>query len=232
MFDAVFGGLDVAEHHGGAGVEAETVGDVHDFEPVVAHGFEGGDALADAVNEDFAAAAGYGAEAGGDELADDFFEGKIEDFAEVDKFAGAEAVDVDGGELLFDVAEEVEIPLHGKFWMMAALHEDLRAAEVEGFLNFLIDDVVSNDVGIIIFLDAIEGAELAIDVADVGVIDVAIDDVGGDLVAAAVEVGGFGELAAMVGEGAEFFEGEVVEAEGFGAVDAGTVPNALEEVVE
>ena len=39
---------------------------------------------------------------------------------------------------------------------------------------------------IVIFLRAIKRAELAIDVADVRVIDVAIDDVGDDLVAAAV----------------------------------------------
>ena len=64
MFDAVFNRFHVAKHHRGAGIEAEPMGDVHDFQPVVAHGFERGNALAHAVHEDFAAAAGNGAESG------------------------------------------------------------------------------------------------------------------------------------------------------------------------
>lgn len=117
--------------------------------------------------------------------------------------------------------------MHRELGMMAALHEDLRAAEVDGFLNFLIDLIESDDVGVVVFFGAIKGAEFAIDVADVGVVDVAIDDVGGDFVAATVEVGGFGELAAAIGEGAEFFEGKMVKAEGFVAGYARAIPNPL-----
>jgi hypothetical protein len=138
VFDAVRDGFDVAEHHGGAGVEALAVCDCHDLQPIVGHGFERGNALADAVDEDFAAAAGDGAEAGGAKFGNDFVEGEIEGIAEMDEFAGAEGVDVDWGKFGFDVGEEVEIPLKGKIGMVAALHENLRAAEGDGFFDFLV----------------------------------------------------------------------------------------------
>ena len=59
---------------------------------------------------------------------------------------------------------------------------------------------------IVVLFRAHEGAEFAVDVADVGVIDVAVDDVGDDFVAVAV-VGGALDLAtARVGQFAELGE--------------------------
>ena len=111
MFDAVVDAFDVAEHHGGGAVEAEAVGDAHDFEPVVGVALERGDGVADFVDEDFAAAAGDGAESGVLEAADDFLERHAEDFGEVVELGGREAVDVDGGVVGADVVEEVEVCL-------------------------------------------------------------------------------------------------------------------------
>jgi len=116
--------------------------------------------------------------------------------------------------------------------MMAALHEDLRAAEVERFLDFLVDLIVSDDVGIVILLNAIEGAEFAIDIANIRVVDIAVNDVGGDFVAAPIEVSGLGELAAAVGQGAEFLQRQVIKTEGLGAVDAFSIPNPLQKIIE
>ena len=103
---------------------------------------------------------------------------------------------------------------------MPALHENLRAPKREGFGNLFVQTGEGDDVGVIVLLDAVEGAEFAIDVADVGVIDVAIDDVSGDLVAAAIVSVFLGELAAVIGEGAEFLEGQGPKAPGLRAVDA------------
>ena len=81
-------------------------------------------------------------------------------------------------------------------------------------------------------LHPIERAELAIDIADVGVIHVAIHVVGDELVAASA-VGIFlRKLAAMVGERAEFFERQGVKAFGLRAVNALAVPDFLQQVVE
>ena len=76
--------------------------------------------------------------------------------------------------------------------MMPSLHEDLRAAKREGFLDLLVNFVVRNHVGIGRILASPKRAKLAIDVADIRVVDIAIDAVGDDLVAAAVEGVGFG----------------------------------------
>ena len=43
---------------------------------------------------------------------------------------------------------------------------------------------MTDHIGIVVVLSSIEGAELAIHVADVGVVDVAINNVGDDFVAA------------------------------------------------
>ena len=52
------------------GIQSEAMRDIHDFEPIVAHRFQRRDAFADAVDENLAAAAGNGAEAGCFELAE------------------------------------------------------------------------------------------------------------------------------------------------------------------
>src|SRR5437763_5681692 len=115
--------------------------------------------------------------------------------------------------------------------MMAALHEDLGAAERDRFLNLLIDFIERDHIRVVILFRAIKRAELAIDVADVGVVDVAIDDICYDLVAAAVVSIGSGELASAVGQSAEFFEWQSRKAERLLLVDARTIPDFLEQIV-
>ena len=97
------------------------------------------------------------------------------------------------------------------FGMMAALHEDLRAADGLELLDFLADLLGREDVVFVVALGAHERAELAIDVADVGVIDVAVDDVGDDLVAAAVVGGALALAAARVGEFAQLGQRREIE---------------------
>ena len=116
--------------------------------------------------------------------------------------------------------------------MMAALHEHLRAAERDGLLDFFVHLVERDDVGISILLRAVKRAELAIHVADIGVIDIAIHVVGDDLVAATVEILRLRKLAAAVGERAEFFQRQSIKPQRFGRVDAGAAPDFLEQIVE
>jgi hypothetical protein len=59
----------------------------------------------------------------------------------------------------------------------------LHAARRRQLVKFPVELIERNDIMIVVFFGAIKSAELAIDVADVGVIDVAVDDVGDDLVA-------------------------------------------------
>jgi hypothetical protein len=139
---------------------------------------------------------------------------------------------VEAGELLADVLEQVEIPLFGQLGVMAALHENLRAAKRDGLLDLAVEFLPRDHVAVGVLLRAVERAELAIDVADVGVIDIAIDDVGDDLVAAPAVGRGTQQLPATVGQSAEFFQRERVKPAGFLAVDAVAVPDFLQERVE
>ena len=62
--------------------------------------------------------------------------------------------------------------------MVTALHEHLCPTQRQSLFNLPVELIQGNDVGIGIFLTPPEGAELAVDVANVGVIDVAVHDVG------------------------------------------------------
>src|ERR1035441_529784 len=103
--------------------------DVHDLEPVIAHRFEGRDALAHAVHQDLAATAGNGAKAGSFEIPDDLLQRFLEHLPEVDELTRAKAVDVDLRELALHMREQVQIPLLGKLGVMAALHQNLRSVQ-------------------------------------------------------------------------------------------------------
>src|SRR6185436_2437416 len=100
----------------------------------------------------------------------------------MNEFARAESVDIDLRILPFDMREQIQIPLHRKFGMMPALHQNLSAAESKRLFDFLVHLLVSDHVGIIVLLGPVKRAEFAINVANVGVIDIAIDDIGDDLV--------------------------------------------------
>ena len=115
--------------------------------------------------------------------------------------------------------------------MVATLHEDLGAAECDGFFNLFVNLVERDYVGIVILFDPVKCTELAINVADIGVIDIAIDDVGDDFVPAAVVGGGFGEFTTAISESTELLQRELIKAQGLELVDALAIPNLLHKLV-
>ena len=232
MLDAILNRLDVAEHHRRAGIQTQPMRHIHDFEPVVAHRLERRNFLAHAVHENFPAAAGNRAQPGLHEIADDFLQRLVEHFAEMDELARAEPVDVDLRKLRFDVREQIEIPLLRQLRMMPALHQNLRAAQRDGLLDFFVHLGKRDDVGVGVLFRPIKRAELAIDIADVGIVDVAVNLVGDDVIAAAVEILCLGQLPAAVGERAEFFQRQMIKPQRLGLVDAPAVPNLLQQPVQ
>ncbi len=80
-------------------------------------------------------------------------------------------------EALLDGAQQVLIPLDAQLRMQAALHQDARAAQVDGLLNLFEDDFLRMDVAFGVAHGPVEGAEAAIFGAEIGVVDVAVDDV-------------------------------------------------------
>ena len=111
---------------------------------------------------------------------------------------------------------------------MPTLHQNLRAAESNRFFDLLIDLIERDDVGIIIFLGPVERAELAIDIADVRVIDIAINYVGDDFVPASAEGILACELPASVGQGTQFFEWKMIQTQSVSLIDALSVPDFLQ----
>ena len=99
---------------------------------------------------------------------------------EVIELRRREAVDVDRGMVRADVVQQLEVVVDRELGVMAALHENLRAADRFELGDLRADLLVgSENVVVLVALRAHERAELAVDVADVRVIDVAVDDVGG-----------------------------------------------------
>jgi hypothetical protein len=82
--------------------------------------------------------------------------------------------------------------------MMTALHQNLHPAHRGKFVEFLIELFPAQNVVIFVLLRPIECAELAVNVADVRVVDVAIDDVGHDLASAITVAGAFCQVAPRI----------------------------------
>ena len=146
-----------------------------------------------------------------------------EEVDELNELGRAERVDVDVREAGLDAAEQILVPLERQGRVHAALHEDLRAADVGELGDLLEDLILLERVGVVVARVAPEGAEGALGGADVGVVDVAVDDVGADgapVEGATAGVGGAGqgpegggleELEALVRGEAEGAGGDVAK---------------------
>ncbi len=150
----------------------------------------------------------------------------------MDELGGAEPVDVDVRELRLDPPHQVEVPRQRESRMMPALEQDLRPAQGHCFFDLPIHLLGGDDVGVRVALAAAEGAELAVHVADVGIIDVAVDEVGDDLVAAPVIGIRLCQLTSAVRQQSQFRQGQAVEGHRFGAVHPPAIPDFLQQLVE
>ena len=156
---------------------------LHHLEPLVALAFERRDSLPDGIDQNLAAAAGNRTEPRFLKTRDHFVQRHLERLGKMLELRRAEAVDVDMGIFFPDVMEQIEIPIEAELRMMAALHQDLHAARCGQLIQLLVELFAREHVMIVVLFGAIKRAELAVNVADVGVIDVAIDDVSDDFAA-------------------------------------------------
>ena len=79
-------------------------------------------------------------------------------------------------------SQQIFIPFDAEVRMQSALHQNAGAAERNRLVNLVADFVDRAHVSVRRARPAIERAERAHDVADVRVVDVAVDDVGDDVV--------------------------------------------------
>ena len=88
---------------------------------------------------------------------------------------GAEAVNIDLREMRLDVAEQVLVPFERNLGVKPPLHQDLIAADLDGFLDLLEQHVSIQHIRLGVTDLAVERAKVADGGANVGVIDVSID---------------------------------------------------------
>ncbi len=173
------------EHHGGGGAHAELVSGAMDGDPVGGAAFETGYSFSHIVVEDLGAAAGNGIESGIAKARDGGSQIEFAVLGDGQDLRGAEAVQPDSWEALLDAGEESLEPVDFQVGVKAALHQHAGAAHLLGFGDLFVDFFKREDVpligagNVLAFLGerAVESAERAVLGAEVGVVDVAIDDV-------------------------------------------------------
>jgi len=181
VVDAVLVVFADAEHHGGGGAHADLVGGAMNVDPVGGEAFEARDFVADFVVENFGAAAGDGIESGVPQAENGVADAEVAVFGDGDDLRCGVAVQMHLRKTLADAAQHFFVPVDLEVGMQAALHEHAGAAELNGFADFFVDGVEVENVTVFgggAFQRAVEGAEGAVLGAEIGVVDVAVDDVG------------------------------------------------------
>lgn len=95
-------------------------------------------------------------------------------------FGRAERVQIDLRKTLFDRPQQILVPLQGQRRVESALHQDLIAAEIDGFLNLLEQHLLRQHVRFLVTFRTVERTEVTNSGASVAVVDVAVDIVRAD----------------------------------------------------
>src|SRR5438094_7173988 len=93
-----------------------------------------------------------------------------------------------GAELVLDRMQEVLIPLYLQLWVEPALHEDLDAPEVDHLPDLVEDLLPRQYIALFVTWHPVECAEFAPDPTYVGVVYVAPDDIGDQVVCLGMEL--------------------------------------------
>ena len=151
-----------------------------DVDPLLGRALQAADALAHFFVQDLGAAAGDRVETGVAQAGDGRREVQPADLRDVLNLGRREAMQPHLGEAALDGAEQLLVPLDLQAGVQAALHQHARAAEIDRLLNLLEDHVDAVDVAFLVAHGPVEGAEAAVFGAEVGVVDIAVDDVADD----------------------------------------------------
>ena len=140
-------------------------------------GLQPGDPLADVIDQDLRPRPRQRSHAGRDQPRQAFLDGEVRHLADVQDFVGGKGVQIDRWIFLLQPAEEIFVILDPALRIETALQQDLDAAGRHGLVDlggqFLFAQrIASRPTG-----GPIKGAESAVDVADVRVVDVPFDDV-------------------------------------------------------
>src|SRR5207302_1810439 len=115
------------------------------IDPVLRGTLQATDAVTHGVVENLRSAAGNGIEPGVTQARDGIADGESADLGDVSDLGRRKTVAVDL-EALFDGAQQVFVPVDFEIGVQAALHQDASAAQADGLLNFVEDDIFGEDV--------------------------------------------------------------------------------------
>src|SRR5215813_13079137 len=205
MFDPLFNGFHVSKHHRRTRLQSQFVCGLHHLQPLIAVNFQRRNFLSHPIHQNFSAPAWNRSESGLFEFRDHFAQGHPEGLREMLKLGRTESMNVDVWIFFPDVTQQIEIPLERQFRMMPPLHQDLNTTNGRKFVQFLIDLLEREHVMIFIFLRSIKRAELAVNIANVRVIDVSIDDVSDDLTSEPVVTFRLCQIAPRISQRSYFF---------------------------
>ena len=170
----------MAVHDGGRGPESNAVGSLHHLQPLAGVDLVRTDDGADLIVENFRRSARQRAEARRLEPLQIGGQVQVQGGGALPNLQGRKGVDVHVRHRRLHRAQDADVGLAGVFGMDAALHAHFRAAPAPSLLgaplNLLMGEVVGPAAQVLRQLALGEGAELAFEVADVGVVDVAVDD--------------------------------------------------------
>ena len=196
VLDPLFVGLHRAVHHRRRRAQAGAVRLAHDVEP-----FVGGrlavavEQLAHAVDENLGAAAGNAVEPGGDQAIDHRGHRQLRQPRDVNHLRRRQRVQLELRIALLDRAEQILVPRQRQIGIVAALQQQLDAADGDRLVDLPEQLVEAEHVALRRSDRPIERAEVAPRDADVRVVDVAVDDVGDDAVGMLARADAVGEPA-------------------------------------
>ena len=178
VLDALRQRFDVPVHHRGRRRHALAVRLAHHLKPLLALGLLRGEDVPHAVDEDLAAAARDRVEPSVAQTRDGVGNREVRAPRNERDLRRRERMQVELRVPLLDRAEDVLVPLDAKVWVVTALHQRARATDRDRLLDLGEDDPLRQDVALALIAGlAVERAEVAVRDADIGVVDVAIDDV-------------------------------------------------------
>jgi hypothetical protein len=150
----------------------------HHAQPIIPAAFPDADFLSHAWGKDLPAAARYRGETGGMKAPDHLAHIHLEKALELDELRRAEGVNVHRRESRADIPQQLFVPLDRQLIVHPPLHQDLRPADRHQLANLLADLLVAQRIAVGVLMIAAKRTERAVGRADVGVVDIAVDDVG------------------------------------------------------
>ena len=208
--DTVFGLFDMPKEHGGVGGDAQLVGGPVYRKPFFAGFLAGADLVPHALHQNFSTSAGEGVQARILQRGHDLLRALSRNFREVADLYGGKGLQVHLREFRPEFCEHVDVVIEGVVGVEPAYNMEFPRPASDGLGGFCPDGIVVPVIGGgAVLLDFGEGAEFAMQNADIGVVNLSVID--------PVDVFPVVAFLFCVCAGAEFRQGgDVEKVQGFG----------------